>query len=444
MDYQSAWKFLDDLQFFKIKLGLDSMTAFLDSLGQPQKKLRFVHVAGTNGKGSVSVTLLTILAAAGYKVGLYTSPHLNSVRERFRINDHYISENDFARLATRIRSILDGRQITYFEFTTALALLWFEEQQVDLTILEVGLGGRLDATNVVTPLVGIITNVSMDHEAYLGDTLAEVASEKAGIIKPGVPVVTGVSGDVPLREVEEVCKEKKSPLFLINRDFFVHEAADSRWSYRGIGQEYVINDLFCGMKGGYQRENSGVALAALEILAQKGFPVERDIIRKALPKVSWPGRLEYFSHAGLAKDTAACAETKNCGKTKQYLLDGAHNPDGVKSLKEALEKDFSYKKLILVWASMSDKDYAETLSIIAPAAEHIILTMPESERSASPEQLNAVLPEKNKKNAHLIVSVKEALQRAHEIANPEDLICVAGSLYLIGAARTMLLGELVQ
>jgi dihydrofolate synthase/folylpolyglutamate synthase len=191
MNYKETWTFLDNLQFFKIKLGLESMRMFLEELDSPEEDLKFVHVAGTNGKGSVAVTLLTLLSKAGYKVGLYTSPHLSSVRERFRINDEYISEQEFAEEGSRIHDILAGRQITYFEFTTALALLWFARRKVDLAILEVGLGGRLDATNVITPLVSVITNVSMDHEMYLGNTLAEIAGEKAGIIKENVPVISG-------------------------------------------------------------------------------------------------------------------------------------------------------------------------------------------------------------------------------------------------------------
>ncbi|WP_417912244.1 bifunctional folylpolyglutamate synthase/dihydrofolate synthase, partial [Candidatus Electronema sp. TJ] len=190
MNYQQAQQFLDQLQLFKIKLGLDSMQHFLARLGDPQQQLRCVHIAGTNGKGSVGAALHSMLAAAGYKTGLYTSPHLSSVRERFQINGAYISKEDFARLAGRIESVLDGRQITYFECTTALALLWFAEQQTDFVVLEVGMGGRLDATNVITPLVSVITNVSMDHEQHLGDTLAKIAAEKAGIIKTGVPVVS--------------------------------------------------------------------------------------------------------------------------------------------------------------------------------------------------------------------------------------------------------------
>ena len=184
MTYHESITFLDNPQLHKIKLGLEAMRFFLTRVGQPEKGLKFIHVAGTNGKGSVSVSLLTILQQAGYKVGLYTSPHLSSVRERFRINDRYISEEEFADCAGRVIAALGEDTITYFEFTTTLAMLWFAESDLDLVILETGLGGRLDATNVVLPLVSIITSISMDHEAYLGNTLAEVAGEKAGIPRP--------------------------------------------------------------------------------------------------------------------------------------------------------------------------------------------------------------------------------------------------------------------
>ncbi len=237
MNYQQTWTFLDNLQFFKIKLGLESMTMFLEELGSPENELKFVHIAGTNGKGSVAVTLLTLLARAGYSVGLYTSPHLSSVQERFRINDEYISEAEFAEDGSRIHDILNGRQITYFEFTTALAMLWFARRKVDLVILEVGLGGRLDATNVITPLVSVITNVSMDHEMYLGDTLAEIASEKAGIIKKGIPVVSGIGiGEtederIVLSVVERFCQERGAPLYLHDRDFLMEPSETAGWNY---------------------------------------------------------------------------------------------------------------------------------------------------------------------------------------------------------------------
>ncbi len=211
MTYREAVTFLDNLQMHKIKLGLGAMRAFLARVGQPEQRLRIVHVAGTNGKGSVSASLLAVLKRAGLRVGLYTSPHLSSIRERFRIGERYISEEEFARIATAIAKTLGEEQITYFEFSTALALLWFAESDLDLVILETGLGGRLDATNVVNPLVSVITSISMDHEAYLGNTLTAVASEKAGIIKPGVPVVA-TDGRPEIVEVLErtACRARRA------------------------------------------------------------------------------------------------------------------------------------------------------------------------------------------------------------------------------------------
>ena len=197
----------------------------------PEQQLKTVHVAGTNGKGSVSVTLLTILSKAGYRVGLYTSPHLSSVRERFRIGNSFISEDTFARIASQIQDVLGEEKITYFEFTTAIAFLWFAEENLDLVVLETGLGGRLDATNIVTPLVSVITNVSMDHEAYLGDTISAVAGEKAGIVKAAVPVVTAAGEGAGLTEVRVACKAKNAPLYRYENDFSAIVAPDNSWQW---------------------------------------------------------------------------------------------------------------------------------------------------------------------------------------------------------------------
>ena len=440
MNYKQAWSFLDELQFFKIKLGLDSMGRFLDLLDQPQLQTPYLHVAGTNGKGSVSVILLTLLANAGYKVGLYTSPHLSSVRERFRINNNYISEDDFAESATEIKNILDGRQITYFEFTTSLAMLWFAKEEVDLAILETGLGGRLDATNVITPLVSVITNVSMDHEAYLGNTLTEVAFEKAGIIKEGIPVVSGVGPDESRDVIVETCRERGARLSLLGRDFKIEKRSGNVFDYLGMTKS--ITDLSSTMRGEHQLDNIGLSLATLETLSGKGFKVSDQVIRDALPEVFWPGRLEYFSLVDdgvRVKDSADHPDDS----VRRYLLDGAHNPAGVSCLKKSLEDDFTYNRLIMVWAGMADKDLAKTLAIIAPLCDILIFCRPESERSATPEQLKKLLPQENRAEIVPADSVSAALKKAREEAEPADLICVAGSLYLIGAARAQLLGELV-
>jgi dihydrofolate synthase/folylpolyglutamate synthase len=446
MQYQDAWSYLDRLQFFKIKLGLDSMAAFLAAVGDPQRDLQFIHVAGTNGKGSVSATLLALLAEAGLRVGLYTSPHLTCVRERFRINDRFISEEEFAALATRIRDSLGPGQITYFEFTTALALLWFAAQKVDIAILEVGLGGRLDATNVITPRVSVITNVSMDHEAHLGTTLAQIAAEKAGIVKAGVPVVSAVAAGDGLAVVGRACREKGAPFYLLGRDFHVRRHADGccSWDYTGLGGRSV-SGLPLALKGAHQVDNAALALAVLDCLQQQGFAFDENRIRAGLRRVRWPGRLEYFCLDETGNRLADCPAAPVAAGSgyRRYLLDGAHNPAGIATLVQSLAADFTYKKLICVWASMADKDIANTLNVMAPHCHHIIFTRPESERSATAETLRRILPAGLREKATGRESVPEALEYARQLADADDLICVAGSLYLVGAARRLLLGEMV-
>jgi dihydrofolate synthase/folylpolyglutamate synthase len=436
MTYQEAWSYLDGLQFFKIKLGLESMNALLAQLDRPQQKYPCIHIGGTNGKGSVGATLLAVLSVAGYRVGLYTSPHLSSVRERFRIGDSFISKDEFAAIAGKIIRVLDGRQITYFEFTTALAMLWFAEKKVDIALLEVGLGGRLDATNVVTPLAAVITNISLDHEQYLGTTVDKIAAEKAGIIKPNVPVVTGARQGEALTVIEARAACLHAPVLLLNRDFHgtPHASAKNLWSYAAIRENKnkpaaELTDLPICLRGAHQVDNAAQALAALEVI-HPHFPVSEAQLRHGLSQVAWPGRLEEFRQAG----PPPC----------RFLLDGAHNPDGARMLKAALQNDFNYERLILVWASMADKDIAGTLLEVAPLAAEIIFTRPESERSARPEALRDLLPEDLQQNIRISCtdSVPAALDLAMTSAGEGDLICVAGSLYLVGEARLLLRGEL--
>ncbi len=427
MNYKETWQYLDDLQFHKIKLGLDSMNHFLAKVGNPHNGLPCVHVGGTNGKGSVSMNLLTILTGAGYRVGLFTSPHLSSVRERFRIGHDYISEEAFATLGSQIRQVLGEDPITYFEFTTALAMMWFAEQKVDLAIFEVGLGGRLDATNVVSPLVSVITNVSMDHEAYLGNTLAEVAGEKAGIIKAN-PLVTGVAPDESRDVIEARCEQQGVPMYLCGRDFDYKSDSEGSWQYKGLSR--TIDSLQCGMRGAYQQSNSSLALAVIELLEPHGFTVSDTIIANYLQEVHWPGRLESID------------VVSEGGKTLHYLLDGAHNPAGMESLLASLD-EYSFERLVTVWAAMSDKDIGTTLNTIAPRCDVLILTRPESERAASPQELALALDASFNGDVILLETVEEALAKAETLAGEDDLILVAGSLYLVGASRVHLVGELV-
>ncbi len=442
MTYKEILAHLDALQMHKIKLGLEAMQSFLEKVDRPESRLKFVHIAGTNGKGSVCASLAEILGRAGYRVGVYTSPHLSSVRERFRIGSEYISEEAFARIGTRICKVLGEEQITYFEFTTALGLLWFAESNVDLVLLETGMGGRLDATNVVTPLVSVIVSVSVDHEAYLGNTLTEIAGEKAGIIKPGVPVVSGAIHPEVAPVIEAVAKERNSEVLSLGQEFDYTVLPDKSWVWTGnktFGNR-KISGLRCYRPSLVQQENDSLSIAALHLLHDRGFEVSEQQIREGLANVKWPGRMEYFEQD---YSPATSAEAGKRMKHLRYLLDGAHNTGGVNNLARTLADNFKRKKLIGVWGAMVDKDLSTTLGLIAPLVDELILTQPSGDRSATPEQIYAILDTEQQKKASCVAIVSEAVRAAEEIAAEEDLIVVGGSLYLVGAVRHLLLGDLV-
>ena len=344
------------------------------------------------------------------------------------------------------RSVLGAEKITYFEFTTALALLWFAESGLDLVILETGLGGRLDATNVVAPLVSVITNVTMDHEAYLGTTVAAVAVEKAGIIKEFVPVVVGVAADEGLDIVRQTCQERSAPLYLYGQDFQAVPGEDRFWSWLPVGAIMPgerLDALRCFMRGSYQIVNASLALAVLALLRPHGFLLTPDVIQTGLAAVRWPGRLEHICLDRQSRKTSEQGQVTD-EKTICYLLDGAHNPAGVESLVLTLRQEYEYKRLIVVWGAMLDKDLGNTLPLIAELAAILVLTRPEGERAATPAQLLANLDAETQRRCECVAQVDKALARAEALSEPGDLIVIAGSLYLIGAVRKTLLGELVS
>jgi dihydrofolate synthase/folylpolyglutamate synthase len=439
MTYKEVLAHLDALQMHKIKLGLEAMQSFLERVERPESRLKFVHVAGTNGKGSVCAAVSEVLGRAGYRVGVYTSPHLSSVRERFRIGSEYISEETFAKLGTKICQVLGQEQITYFEFTTALGLLWFAESNVDLVLLETGMGGRLDATNVVTPLISVITSVSMDHEAYLGNSLKEIAGEKAGIIKPRIPVISGAVHPEVAAVIEAVGKANAAPVFSLCQEFDYVAGPDKTWIWTG-GNAFAnreIAGLRCSRSSLVQQENDSLSIATLQLLQEYGFQVSEQHIRDGIAHVKWPGRMEYFELAYTSYGA------RNGLKNIRYLLDGAHNTDGVKNLAQTIQQNFKYNKLIGVWGAMVDKDLAATLGLIAPLVDELIITQPDGERAATPEHIYAILSEEQKQKARCVQKVDEALLAAQESAVDGDLIVIGGSLYLIGMVRCLLLGELV-
>ena len=426
LSFAQAAAWLDGLQQFTIKLGLDTTRALLADLGSPERGLPVLHIAGTNGKGSVGATLATILTTAGYRTGFYSSPHLSCVRERFRIDGQCISEARFASMVERLQAVLGDRQPTYFEAATLLTLLWFAEEQVDAAVLETGMGGRLDATNVVTPLVCILTDISRDHEQHLGTGIAAIAREKAGIIKEGVPVVCSANDPEAVAVIAARCRECGSPLFLHGRDFVGTLEEDGLFAYRPISGP-MRTGLTLRLAGAHQAVNTALALAALELL-QDRYPRAAAAVPAALARVRWPGRMESF-----------VAEVH--GAARRFLLDGAHNQAGVDALVHSLTRGYQRRRLVLVWGNMADKDLLPGLLSLLPLSDRVIFTRAEPIRSAAPEALLAQLSPEQQRRAECAATVAEALARAKAETTPDDLICVAGSLYLVGRVRQLLLGE---
>ncbi len=355
MTYPEAIQFLYGLRLFGVKFGLDNTFKLAALAGNPQNRLRFIHVAGTNGKGSACAMLESIYRAAGLRVGLFTSPHLVSFRERIQVNRQLIPENEVIRLVEGLLPLLKqfptDHHPTFFEVVTVMALKYFAEQECELVIWETGLGGRLDATNIVTPLASVITNIAFDHEQWLGDTLGQIAAEKAGIIKSGVPIITATDEPEALAVIERTAREKKAPLRQIPKA-------------EGRGQKAEP------LLGEHQKINAALALVTVEVL-QKQIPVPAEKIRAGLAKVDWPGRLQLIQ--------------KPHGQ--RILLDGAHNVAGVKALRQTLEKHFGDAKFTLVLGVLRDKDWRHICGTLAPPAARVLTVPVASERTAGAPEL---------------------------------------------------------
>ncbi|KAF0120892.1 MAG: dihydrofolate synthase / folylpolyglutamate synthase [bacterium] len=417
--YNKSVEYLYSLQASGIKLGLTNISRLLDLLDNPQKGLKSIHVGGTNGKGSAAAMVSSILDKAGFKVGLYTSPHLVNFTERIRINNHEISESRVAELTDFIYQKIEGtdlaRDITFFEFTTAIAMLYFLEQGIDFAVLEVGMGGRFDSTNVVDPLVSIITNVSMDHQYYLGKTIHEIAFEKAGIIKKGGIVITAITQPSVLSSIHERCLQDGAALYRVGRDIKGRRMTDGRVDYYGMKNKY--SDLRLNLLGRHQVTNAVIALGAIEVLKEKGYEIKQEAIYEGLESTYWPGRLEVVR------------------KDPLVVLDCAHNPAGIKTLRDAISNGtFSFNRLFLVLGIMMDKDFRSIISKLAPLADKIVLTEPKMDRSASPQVLYEEI-KKHHKEAEIVGDVKEAVSLAISLAQREDMVCVTGSIFTVGEAR---------
>jgi len=385
MNYKQILKELYGLDSPKFKQTLINQKNLLKRLHNPEKKLKCIHVTGTNGKGSVCAMLSSILTDADYKVGMYTSPHLKRFNERIRVNNKLISDKDIVSYYLKVKPHITNQ--TFFEITTSMAFLYFFEKKVDFVVLEVGLGGRLDSTNVITPLISIITNIGIEHTEHLGNTLEKIASEKAGIIKRNVPVVTSAKG-VALDTIKNISNKKNSKLFIINK----------------IKKKIKLNNL----KGNFQLLNAAIAEKAMEILKNNyNIKINEKNIINGLKNAKWPGRFQYIG--------------------KNILVDCAHNPDGFKILVKEL-KNIHYKKLILVVGFSNDKDIKTISKVIKPLTDKTIITKSNNFKAADPRIIKRYF---NKKST-IITNPKKALNYAKKIASKNDLILVTGSIFLIG------------
>ncbi|MBW1998878.1 MAG: bifunctional folylpolyglutamate synthase/dihydrofolate synthase [Deltaproteobacteria bacterium] len=413
MTYGEAIKYLFGLQKYGIKFGLNKTVNLLKAFGDPHEVGKYIHVAGTNGKGSVGAMIESILTQAGLKVGFYSSPHLVRFTERFRVNGREISRDEVANLTGEFLAVIDPKEPpTFFEVTTAMALAYFARKRTDISIMEVGMGGRLDATNVIRPLVSVITNISRDHEFFLGSRVLDIAGEKAGIIKEGIELVTGASQPQVIELFQGICRERKAPLIRIGRDVRFRSKG-RKFHYYGLGRR--INSLEVGLEGRFQHRNAAIALAAIEVLERKGFSVTSQEIRRGLEGVSWPGRVHVV------------------GRRPLVVLDGAHNPRAIGEMLGAIKSGFNYERLILVLGVMEDKDIKGIVRRIVPQSDYVIYTRPEYFRAAKPEGLMEAASLLGRAG-EVVPKIGQAIERAKRLAGTQDLVLITGSLFTVGEA----------
>jgi dihydrofolate synthase/folylpolyglutamate synthase len=424
MNRHEALAYLYGLERFGMVFGLENILRLLQVLGDPHHTLKVIHVGGTNGKGSVSAMVASVLQEEGYRVGLYTSPHLVSFTERIQINGVPISWEEVVRLTELLRRRVAENNIptrfTFFDFTTAIALYYLALQEVDFAIVEVGLGGRLDSTNVVDPVVTVVTTVDRDHCEILGQRMEDIAREKAEIAKQGVPLISGATQPEVVGVLEEVCRVKGAPLRLMGRDFWGESVAPRTVTFHG--RTRIYRDIKVGLAGFYQIANATVALEALEAFAEAGYRVAQESLYQGLAHVRWPGRLELVH------------------TRPQIILDGAHNPAAARSLRRCLQEEFDYRHLYMVMGVMADKEVAAILPELAPFADVLIATSPVNPR-VMPAQRLAEIAQQYCKEVRVIEDVGAGVAYARALAEKDDMIVVTGSFFTVGAVRDQLINK---
>ncbi|HDI59254.1 MAG TPA: bifunctional folylpolyglutamate synthase/dihydrofolate synthase [Desulfobacteraceae bacterium] len=418
-EYTACLKRLYRLRRFGIKLGLDVIGGLLAHLGNPHHHYHCIHVAGTNGKGSVAADLATLLTTAGYRTGLYTSPHLVRFNERIAVDGRPIEDREVTAAYDAVRAApMQEREPTFFEFATAMALYTFRRRKVQWAVVETGMGGRLDATNIIRPQVSIITNISLEHRAYLGATLAAIAGEKAGIIKDRVPVVTGVTQPSAMAAIRKSAEARQAPLLRLGTDFRIRRRPDGRFDYAGLRHRW--QRLALSLSGPHQCTNAALALAACEAIEPLApHVVDAEVVRRALQSTRWPGRLEIVR------------------RHPTVILDGAHNLAAARNLGRYLAGQDQGRPITLVVGILDDKPFRPMLRALLPYCHRVICTRPRIDRALPAEQL---ADEARAQGAAVMIrpTVAEAVKTAIAMAAHEEIVCVAGSLYVVGEAKEIL------
>lgn len=418
VSYENCLREMFSLHRFGIKLGLDVTGGMLARLGNPHHHYACIHIAGTNGKGSIASALSAVLHAAGYTVGLYTSPHLVRFNERICINGAPLSDPEVVDAWLAVKGAHSGnREATFFEYTTAMALHAFRNAGVDWAVIETGMGGRLDATNILSPAVSVISNISVEHRSYLGDTIAEIAAEKGGIIKPDTPVVTGARQPAAAEVLRNIAAGQSAPFYRLGEHFRVRRTGRGEFSYHGIAHHWP--HMRTGLPGNHQIDNAGVVLAACEVLIQQGVQIAPDTIRNSLQSYRWPGRLEIIPGF------------------PPIIIDGAHNLMAARLLARFLKTEMAGRKITLVVGILDDKPYGPMLKALVPVCHRAIVTRPVIDRALPPQTLYRAA-RRYVSDIHVAAGVKEAVVLALNTTGGQDAVCIAGSLYVAGEAKQAL------